>query len=412
MQTQDRVLGEFRPGLSVYIQGAVGEPLALRGLLAGAPAALEGTRLTSCLIPGINEFDYAALDPRASLTSFMMSPALRASFEAGRTKLRPLPYSEIARALMTDPVFDLAILQVAPPDARGLCSLGPCADFAPLVWPRARRILAFINPRWPAARRGPAIPRSAIDVAIEAEGPFITQAAAAVGDAQHAIAARVAGLIPDGAAVQSGIGGAPGAVIARLQGHRRLRICSGLVTEDYRTLAVAGALDENAGHRTGVALGSETFVSWAAETLAFADVTVTHGADILAATPRLFAINAALEVDLFGQANVEWRAGRLVSGLGGAADFARGARRSEGGRAILCLPATAGAGKISRIVPRLEAPTVSLSRDEADLVVTEHGVADLAGLDLDARARALMAVAAKAHREPLERAWRTMRNAF
>ena len=65
-----RVLDEFRPGRSVYIQGAVGEPLALRGVLASRPEALAGVSLTSGLIPGVNDFDYAALHDQVHLTAF------------------------------------------------------------------------------------------------------------------------------------------------------------------------------------------------------------------------------------------------------------------------------------------------------------------------------------------------------
>jgi acyl-CoA hydrolase len=114
-------------------------------------------------------------------------------------------------------------------------------------------------------------------------------------------------------------------------------------------------------------------------------------------------------VDLFGQANIEWRSGRLVSGLGGAPDFARAARASPGGRAILALPATAAGGSVSRIVARLDAPAVSLARDDADLVVTEHGVADLRGAAMEARAEALIAIAAPEHRDRLAEAWAALR---
>src|SRR5947209_18307882 len=133
-----------------------------------------------------------------------------------------------------------------------------------------------------------------------------------------------------------------------------------MVTEGYRTLARAGALDPAADHVTGLALGSDDFMAWAADAFVFADATVTHGPAVLAATPRLHALNSALEVDLFGQANLEWRGGRLASGLGGAPDFAAAARRSSGGRAVLALPASGRGGALSRIIPRLEAPTVSL----------------------------------------------------
>ena len=409
MRPEKQLLAELQPGVTVYIQGAGGEPLALGPLLAQAPERLASVRLTSCLLPGINGFDYAALDPAARLTTFMLPPALRASFEAGRVTVRPLPYSQIAAALSVDPAPDLAIFQVSPPDRDGLCSLGPCSDFAGIVWPRAARRVGFVNPALPRTRRGPSIPFTALDIVVESEATFITGEDGAVSPDQAAIADRIAALVPDGAALQTGIGGAPAAALTRLTDHRGLVVRSGMVTEGYRTLASAGALARGADHITGLAYGSPDFMAWAADELIFADARVTHGAASLAGVERLFAINSALEVDLFGQANIEWRSGRLVSGLGGAPDFARAARRSEGGRAILALPATAGGGALSRIVPRLTAPTVSIPRDDTDLVITEHGVADLRGAGLEARAESLIAVAAPEHRRSLADAWREIR---
>jgi acyl-CoA hydrolase len=408
-----KLLGEFRPGLRVYIQGGVGEPLDLRGALAGAPDALAGVHMTSCLLPGMNEFDYAALHPSARLTTFLLPTGLRATFASGATTVRPLPYSQIAAALRDDPPFDLAILQVTRPDDAGLCSFGPASDFPGLVWPRAARRVAFVNRRLPRVARGPAIPFDAIDLALEIDAPFVVgDEEGAVGAELAVIADRIAGIVPDGAAIQTGIGGAPAAAVGRLADRKGLVVRSGMVTEGYRRLSEAGALDPEADHVTGLALGSEDFMGWAAGRFIFADVTVTHGADVLAATPRLHALNSALEVDLFGQANLEWRAGRLASGLGGAPDFAAAARRSPGGRAVLALPSTARGGSLSRIVPRLEVPTVSLPRHDTDLVITEHGVADLRGTSLDGRALALIAIADPAHRAALQRAWDDLRRAM
>ena len=406
----ERALGEFRAGLGVYIQGGVGEPLVLRELLAAHPAALEGVRLTSCLLPQMNEFDYAALAPGADLTVFMLPAALRASFEAGRARVRPLSYSQIAAAMAEEPPFDLAVLQVTAPDADGHCGFGPCTDFAPLVWPRARRRLAFVNPRLPRTPRGPSIPASALDLAIEAPGAFISAGEPPPSPQLAAIAERVAALVPDGVAIQTGIGGAPAAAVGRLDGRRNLRVRSGMVTPGYRRLAQAGALDPAARHVTGLAYGDPDFMAWAAEAFEFADARTTHGAAALAEAGPLYAINSALEVDLFGQVNLEWRDGRLFSGLGGAPDFARAARRS-GGRAILALPAT-GRGGATRIVPRLATPTVSLPREDADIVVTEHGAADLSGADLDARAHRLISIAAPDHRASLTAAWSQLRKSL
>lgn len=405
-----RVLAEFRPGLTVYIQGATGEPLALGPLLAGAPDVLTDVAVIGGFLPGINGFDYSALNAAARLTSFLLPPVLRAGFDAGRVTIRPLPYSQIVYALCHDAPPDLAIVQVSPPDDQGLCSLGPCVDFAPLVWSRAKRRIGFINANFPRARRGVSVPLASIDVVVEIDAPYITGDDGPTSPEQSIIADLIAALIPDGATLQTGIGGAPSSALARLADRRNLRVHSGLVTDGYRVLGQAGALADDAALIAGVAFGPDAFMRWAAEALTFADASVTHGATGLAATDRLFAINSALEIDLFGQANIEWRGGRLVSGLGGAPDFAGAARRSNGGRAILALPATAGGGKISRIVARLDAPTVSLPRDATDLVITEYGVADLRGTGLDARAEALIAVAAPAFRADLTDAWRNIRS--
>ena len=116
-------------------------------------------------------------------------------------------------------------------------------------------------------------------------------------------------------------------------------------------------------------------------------------------------INSAIEVDLFGQVHAEAGPRGLMSGPGGASDFARAAR-AAGGLRIIALPASAGGGAISRIVAAGSgAGPVSLGRMDVDLVVTEHGVADLRDAGYEARANALIAIAPPPRREALARGW-------
>jgi acyl-CoA hydrolase len=126
--------------------------------------------------------------------------------------------------------------------------------------------------------------------------------------------------------------------------------------------------------------------------------------------PRFVAINAAAEVDLFGQVNGERVGGTIQAGAGGLPAFAQGALSSPGGRLLICLGATARKGSVSRIVPVLgEQSLCTLPRYLADAVVTEHGVAELRHLSLDARAEALIGIAAPEHRAALQDAWRALR---
>jgi acyl-CoA hydrolase len=407
-ESRSRLLDELKPGRTVFVQGAIGESPSLIRALQAEPERARGVHFTACLIPGINRFDYGSMHPEARLTTFMASDAWRSSIADGRTRIVPYCYSQTAAAI-SNSVFDLAVFQVTPPDAQGLCSFGISGDFPPLAWRNAKRRIGIVNSAMPRPHRGETIPFERLDLAIEDDTALTEASSAPPSAALETISAKIAALVPDGAAIQTGIGAAPAAILSALKNHKNLRIRSGMVTEGYLMLAEAGALAANDAHHAGFAYGSAAFYTWLGENdlCAFASVTRTHGAVPLAETPGFVAINSALEIDLFGQANLEWRGTRQISGVGGAPDFARGAMAAKDGMSIIALPSTA-ADK-SRIVPRLNGPTVSLARNETDVIVTEHGVARLRDKTMDERADALIAIAAPQHRGALHEAWRGFR---
>ena len=152
----------------------------------------------------------------------------------------------------------------------------------------------------------------------------------------------------------------------------------------------------------GILMGGERLRRWAHRNpqIELRGTDYTHDPEVLAASHKLTAINAAIEVDLTGQINAEVAAGCYVGAVGGAVDFLRGAARSKGGLPIVALPATAK-GK-TRIVAQLSGP-VSTPRSDGGLIVTEHGVADLRGQTLSRRVRRLIDIAAPEHRADLER---------
>ena len=406
------LLGELRPGISVYLPGASGEILSLAEALASESDRARGIGFTSCLVPGINEtLDYAGLTESTRITTFMLPKVMEPSLAARRVSLLPLTYCGAARHIAAHS-FDLALAHVAPPDAQGRCSLGIASDFATLAWQGAKRRVAVVNPAMPRLPGALSIPAEEADLIVTLEGKLIEQEERVGGATAEVIAAGIAELVPDGAHVQAGIGGAPGAIWSHLAGHRDLVLRSGLVTPGFRTLAEAGALAAGGDHVAGIALGPRPFYDWLANAglVRFASTLETHGYAGLSSLPHLISVNSALEVDLFGQVNVEWQGQRLTGGVGGGPDFMRAARSSEGGRSIIALPATARGDSISRIVCRLDSPGTSIARSDIDMVVTEHGTADLSGKGLDDRAEALIAVAAPKFREGLWAEWEALRS--
>ncbi|CAM5211411.1 4-hydroxybutyrate CoA-transferase [Alishewanella longhuensis] len=121
----------------------------------------------------------------------------------------------------------------------------------------------------------------------------------------------------------------------------------------------------------------------------------------------MVAINSALQVDLSGQVCADSLGTKIYSGVGGQMDFVRGASLSDGGRAIIALPATAAGGKVSRISSLL-APGAGVvtTRAHVNYIVTEYGIAQLRGKSMAERAKALIAIAAPAFQESLcQQAW-------
>lgn len=406
---------EFQPRRTIYVPGSAGESLALVHALRDEPERAAGVMFLSCLVPGMNEtLDYAGLTPTTRCTTFMLPACMRDSFAGGKVKLIPRTYWSAAQ-LFASTRCDVAIAHVAPPDDNGLCSLGIASDFAPLVWPQAGVKILLVNPAMPRMPRAPALSVGDADLVVTLEGPLVeAPTSTATGGAIDAVAAHVAALVPDGARLQTGIGGAPGVVWRHLTGHRGLVLRSGMANDWLCDLADAGALAEGADHVAGVAYGASGFYDELARSglVRFMHTAETHGLPALVQVPKLTSINSALEVDLFGQVNVEWQGMSLSGGVGGGPDFMRAATFSPGGRSIIALPATARKGTVSRIVARLDKPTVGIARSDIDAVVTEHGVAALRNKGIDQRADALIAIADPRFRDQLAEDWRALRAAI
>jgi 4-hydroxybutyrate CoA-transferase len=272
--------------------------------------------------------------------------------------------------------------------------------------------VAQVNPSMPVMSDAPSVRAEAVDYLIEIDEALVAATPPRLDQRMRCIAQYAAGLVDDGDTIQYGVGNMPQAVVAQLGDHRELGLHTGLAGEAVRPLIDAGVMTgsrkrrDTARHVAGVLYGDAGFYDWAARRSDFSmrPVSYTHALDTLRSIDNLVAINSALEVDLFGQANAEMAGSRQISGSGGLVDFIRGARASRGGRAMVCLPAASRDGLRSNITMRLTG-IATVPRTDIDIVVTEYGVARLRHLCAERRAEALIAVAAPPFRKQLEQDW-------
>ena len=411
--TLDDVAALLQPGMTVFVQGSIGQPTAILAALSRSAPSVEGVHFVSPLTPGLNGFPFDPGNERNRLTTFFDYPGLRESWKAGAIDFVPLHYSEILPWLRGNGRLDLAIITASQPDAAGKCSTGLAADFVPDILPHCDAVLAQCNASMPQMANAPTLHADSFDYIVHADQP-LKDMDKPVGDAtSQAVARNVAKLVRDGDTIQYGVGRLPQLAVAGLTGKRDLGLHTGLASPVMRDLVESGAVTGRAKsrdqgrHVTGAVCGTQDFYDWCAarDDIELRSVTYTHDVEVLGSIDNLVAINSALEVDLFGQANAEMAGSRQISATGGLVDFLRGARRSRYGRAIICLPSTRAGGSKSNIVPRL-AGIVTVARTDIDFVVTEHGIAELAHLSTEKRAKALIAIAAPQFREILEAEWR------
>ena len=397
----------IRPGDGVFWSQACSEPVGLidklieQGEELGALDVFCGhtfrERLTEPGADGFRIFSHGTLGRLARIADTRL------------VRVIPTHYSELPRLFAGGALpSDVALLQLAPPDADGRCSFGMDAGYVADAVKHARVVIAEINEQMPSVA-GEGLRLEDLDVAVHTSRPVLQAPQTRPSPIDEEVARHVASLVRDGDTIQIGVGGIPDAVLSSLRHHRDLAVHSGIISDPIIDLieggVVTGARKPCDRGRTvaGSALGTQRLVNFlgSAPDIDMRSVNYTHRPEILAQVGRLVAINSAIEVDLTGQVNSESISGRPVGAVGGQVDFLRAARAS-GGVGVVALPATVAKTGATRIVAELSGP-VTTARSDVDVIVTEHGIATLAGLDLKSRAAALIAIAAPEHRDTLHR---------
>ena len=408
----------LRPGMTVYLGASAQEPAEIIAALAARPEASRGVRYVGVQVPGLNRVDPTRWHAEARMTAVFITPDMTRSYAQGRIDLMPLQYHDTYEFLCRHMPIDLALIALRTPDQAGRCSAGICNDFLPILLERGVPLAAELSPQFPAVAGSPAVPLERLQWTIAVDRPPIEQTAGPLGPDFLAIGKHVAGLIEDGDCIQIGIGKVPAAVLNALTGHRALGMHTGMIVDEVMMLVDRGVItgEHKAIDRgqvvTGFALGSRRLYEWCGprRDLRFEPVGYTHDVRRIAQLDRFISINSAIEVDLYGQVNAEHVEGRQISGIGGSVDFVRGARMSTGGRSIMALGASAGGGKVSRIVPSLARGTpATCLRSDIDTVITEFGIAELRWKPADARAEALIAIADPRVRDQLANDWAALR---
>ncbi len=395
-------------------------PVVVLAALAAREKELRGVKIRAALIPNLGWFRPDARAHFDLQVQFAILPDNRKALEERLIDLHLFSMIRQHKAIDAGreeaEAIDHLLLVVSPPNENGWLCVGNSVWDAVTTARRARHVIAEVNDSVPLTCGDSWLHVSQFDALVEAHRPPLALPSPADFSAtDRAIAAHVKTLVRDGDTLQIGLGSHSGA-LARLGAFddaSDLGFFSELTVPGIVDLVKRGNITSrfaevhphkvvachlgNSAEDLAYIVGNPMFECHSYEH--------TNDPRVIARHERMLAINGALMVDLSGQIGVYAIGGRVYTGLGGHLGFAIGATLSERGRYVSVVPSTAKGGTLSTIVPRfVEGQIVSIPRELADTVVTEHGVARLLGKSVRERAAALIDVAHPDFRGDLRKA--------
>ena len=411
LMTADDALLCVKSGNRVYIQPGCAEPETLVEALMQRGPEVHNVEIVHMMTMGCAPYVGPEMAGHFRHNAMFIGPNVRDAINDGRADYTPIYLSEIESLLESGAMpIDVALIEVSPPDSHGFCSFGVGVDTTLTASRVARHVVAQINDQMPRTYGDSFIHVSDIDSFVESSRPLCALKKPVLTDLHKAIARNVAGLIDDGAVLQTGIGGIPDAVLPLLSDRKDLAVHSELVSDGVIPLIEAGVITgarKNFKPRKiilGFALGTKDLFSFVDNNpiFEFHPTAYTNDPLLIARNDNMVAINSALEIDLTGQVCSDSIGNQFYSGIGGQVDFLRGASRSRGGKPIIAISSTAKNGTISRIAPMLSPGAgVVTSRGLIRYVVTEYGVAYLHGKTIRERAKSLIEIAHPKFRQEL-----------
>ena len=335
--------------------------------------------------------------------SFFVGDNTRTAVNKGNADYTPIFLSQVPDLIYKKLVpIDVALIQASLPDSHGFMSLGVSVDIVKSATEMASLVVVQINENMPRTQGDGFVHINDVDFIVHHDEPILEYAPEADSDVSQKIGQHVSKLIEDGDTIQVGYGSIPNAVMSNLYDKKHLGVHTELISDGIVDLIKKGVVDNskksvNRGKTiASFSMGKKSTYDFINDnpSIKFRTIDYTNNPINIAQNDNIVAINSALEIDLTGQSTAECIGNVFYSGVGGQADFMRGAVLAKNGKTILALQSTAENGKVSRIVPFLkEGAGVTLHRSDVRYVVTEYGIAYLHGKNIRERAMELISIA-------------------
>lgn len=401
---EERIFSHIHPGDRIFISTGCAEPQyllqAFIRYIESHPKAFPDVEVFAL---GVAPYTEEKFKHNFRYSSFFVGPNMRDAINKGTADYTPVFLSAVPDFFYRRVIpIDVALIQTSPPDHHGYLSLGVSVDIVKAAIENSSLVIAQVNTLMPRVHGDGFIHINDINYIIPYDEPILEFHGEADNEIAQRIGRYVSRLIQEGDTIQVGYGSIPNAILSHLDSKRHLGVHTELLSDGIVELIKKGVIDNT---RKSINRGKTvaSFCMGKKETyefindnpaIEFKTIDYTNNPLVIAQHHNMVAINSALQIDLTGQATAESIGKLFYSGIGGQADFMRGALLSPKGKTILALPSAAQNETTSRIVPFLsEGAGVTLNRGDVHYVVTEYGIAYLHGKNIRERAMELISIA-------------------
>ena len=413
----------IKPRSTIYTAGNAATPQVLLSQL-GLDLSIRNVALYSILLLG-EQFDHLFSEERCKTLTHRVifnSHITRKAVNKGWAKYHPMHLSEIPKFARQSGGADVVFLSVAGPDKGGNYSLGTTVEgvlaAVQTCKKRGGTVVAELNDHMPFVL-GTTIPGSSIDYLVRTSYPLPLSPVHEPDESAKRIGEIIAALFIEdgsgtspGSTLQYGIGEVPEAVTDAIikKGVRDLGIHTELFADAMERLVDQGIVTNRWKTQINFSVSSIFLSTRKAgyDWLSYNSSVQSRPSDYtnsifrIAEQPKMVTVNSAIGVDLHGNIWADSLDARAIySGVGGQADFIRGAQYSPGGVAIIALKSQTREG-ISKIVDLCPAgiTTTGIPADNV-VIVTEHGALEPRLLSLGERAVGIAHLAEPKTREKL-----------
>jgi acyl-CoA hydrolase/RimJ/RimL family protein N-acetyltransferase len=412
--SEEQIFSHIHRGDRIFIGTGCGEPQYLVNALVQYvqkhPKALVDAEIVQVWTLGVAPYADSKFQQNFRHNSFFVGTHTRDAVNQGIADYTPIFLSKVPQLFQQGLVpIDVALIQTSLPDHNGYMNLGISVDIVKTATEKAHLVIVQVNSYMPRVHGDGFIHINNVDYIIHHDEPLLEYDTETDLKIAGQIGQYAAKLIRDGDTIQVGYGSIPNAILYHLSHKKNLGVHTELISDGIVDLIKKGVITNT--HKTinrgrslaSFCMGKQSTYDYVHDhpAIEFRTVDYTNNPLIIAQHDNMVAINSALEIDLTGQATAESLGKTFYSGIGGQADFMRGAVFARNGKTILTLQSTAEDESISRIVPFLKEGTgITLNRGDVCYVVTEYGIAYLHGKNIRERAMELIAIA-----HPKFRSW-------